>query len=73
LKTEAMSLFEHHIYLASNKEEFGNRIEKALIENTPENEMIREMFAREHSIENNVKKIYEAMERVMGNQSKTSF
>jgi len=73
LKTEAMSLFEHHIYLASNKEEFGNRIEKALIENTPENEMIREMFAREHSIENNVKKIYEAMERVMGNQSKISF
>jgi glycosyltransferase involved in cell wall biosynthesis len=68
LKTEAMSVFAGHTYLATNKVEFGQGIEKALFENTPELETRREVFARDHSWENNVKEIYRAMEMVMGNR-----
>ena len=49
-KTQAMSLFEQHIHLATGKEDFGKEIEKALTESTPELETSREMFARDHSI-----------------------
>jgi len=68
LKTEAMSVFSGHTYLATNKVEFVKEIEKALFENTPERETLREGFARNHSWENNVKEIYRAMETVMGNR-----
>jgi len=61
LKTEAMSMFAEHTYLASDKEAFGKEIEKALNENTPEKETSRESFARSHSWENNVKEIYKVM------------
>jgi glycosyltransferase involved in cell wall biosynthesis len=67
-KTEAMSLFARHTYLAVNKVEFGEKIEKALNENSPEQETFRELFARDHSMENNIKKIYRAMEKIMGDQ-----
>ncbi len=67
-KTQAMSLFEQHIHLATGKEDFGKEIEKALTESTPELETSREMFARDHSIENNVRKIYKAMEEIPGRQ-----
>ena len=69
LKTDAMAMFAKYTYLATNKEEFGNEIEKALIENTPEQETFRKTFARSHSWENHVKQIYKAMEMIMGNQS----
>jgi glycosyltransferase involved in cell wall biosynthesis len=62
IKTETMSLFAGHTYLATNEEEFGKMIEKALSENTVEKEREREEFAHDHSWENNVKKIYSAME-----------
>jgi glycosyltransferase involved in cell wall biosynthesis len=68
LSTEAMSVFAGHTYLSTTKEEFGQMIEKALSENTPEKETSREAFARDHSWENNVKAIYRAMETVMGNR-----
>jgi len=68
LTTEAMSVFAGHTYLAKDKVEFGNNIEKALFENTPELEALREIFARDHSWENNVKEIYRAMEKVMGDR-----
>lgn len=68
LKTEAMSVFTGHTYLATNKVEFGQAIEKALFEDTPEREMFREDFARDHSWENSVKEIYRAMETIMGNR-----
>jgi glycosyltransferase involved in cell wall biosynthesis len=71
LKTEAMSVFAGHTYLATNKEEFGQAIEKALYENNPERETQRETFARDHSWENNVKEIYNAMEEAMGSRHDT--
>jgi glycosyltransferase involved in cell wall biosynthesis len=67
LKTDAMSVFAAHTYLATSKAEFGQAIEKALFENSPERETLREIFAHGHSWENNVKEIYSAMEAVMGN------
>ncbi len=57
-KTEAMSVFAKHTYLAENKEEYVTLIEKALKENTKEKELARINFAKEHTWENNVKEIY---------------
>ena len=57
-KTEAMSVFAEHTYLAENKEEYVTLIEKALKENTKEKELARINFAKEHTWENNVKEIY---------------
>jgi len=69
LKTEAMSIFAQHTYLASSKEEFGKEIEKALFENSPERETLREMFAREHSWENNVREIYKVIEMFLASKT----
>jgi glycosyltransferase involved in cell wall biosynthesis len=71
LKTEAMSFFAEHTYLATNKEEFGKQIETALFENTAEKERIREEFAHSHSWENNVQDIYTAMEMAMDTRNDT--
>jgi glycosyltransferase involved in cell wall biosynthesis len=68
LTTEAMSVFARHTYLAKNKEEFGQAVEKAIFENNPERETLREIFARDHSWENNVKEIYRAMETRIGDR-----
>ncbi|MCX6248513.1 MAG: glycosyltransferase [Bacteroidetes bacterium] len=68
LKTDAMSVFAGHTYLATTREEFVDCIKRAIDENTPEREKLREVFARDHSWENNVKEIYRAMEVVMGNR-----
>ncbi len=57
-KTEAMSVFEEHTYLAKNKKEYVAFIAKGLEENTAEKERLRITFANEHTWENNVKEIY---------------
>ena len=64
-KTDTMSVFEDYTYLATGKEEFGKKIEQALYENNRELINLRENFAQDHSWENNVKGIYNAMESVM--------
>ena len=61
-KTEAMSVFAEHTYLANNKEEYIELIDKALKENSPEKEKARIKFADEHTWENNVKEIYKYIE-----------
>jgi len=58
-KTEAMSIFSEHTYLAKNKEEYVQLIEKALQENTEKKEQERILFAKEHTWENNVNAIYD--------------
>lgn len=63
-KTEAMSVFADHTYLATNKEEYLKLTQKALEENTKEKEEEREKFAKSHTWENNVKEIYKAIEEV---------
>jgi len=62
-KTEAMTIFAEHTYQATNAAEFVRLIDQALSENTAKMEAAREVFAREHSWENNVLAIYECMEQ----------
>ena len=57
-KTEAMSVFSEHTYLAKNKEEYVTFIAKGLEENSEEKEKARITFANQHTWENNVKEIY---------------
>ncbi len=62
-KTEAMSVFAEHTYLAETADDYLKFIELAMKENTPEKEKERAAFAREHSWENNVKAIYDLIEK----------
>ena len=64
-KTIAMEMFSEHVYLAENKEEYVELIEKALKENTAEKEKAREAFARTHTWENNVEKIYQLIQKFL--------
>lgn len=63
--TKAMEVFKDYTYLAETKEDYLELVEKALKENTPELEEEREIFARSHTWENNVKEIYTQMIRIM--------
>ena len=63
-RTEAMSVFAEHTYLADHAEDYGPLIEKALLENSIEQEHQREVFARSHSWENSVEEISKAIEKV---------
>lgn len=63
-KTKAMEVFEEWVYLADNKEEYVELIEKALRENTSEKEKEREKVARSHTWEANVEAIYEKIEMI---------
>lgn len=60
-RTKAMEVFENYTYLAENKQDYVKYIELALSENTPELERARELFARSHTWENNVREIYKWM------------
>jgi teichuronic acid biosynthesis glycosyltransferase TuaH len=63
-KTKAMEVFEKWVYLARNKEEYVQLIEKALQENTPEKEQEREKVARSHTWDANAEAIYEKIEMI---------
>lgn len=63
-KTDAMDVFSEYCYLAENEEEFLALTEKALAENTGEMETKRKEFAKSHTWENSVAKIYKAIELV---------
>jgi len=63
-KTEAMSVFADYTYLATTKEEYLECVERALKEDTPENQLNREEFAKQHTWENNVNEIAKAIEKV---------
>ncbi len=56
--------FNNHSYLAKNKQEFITQIEKALNNDSPEMMKKRIAFAREHTWENFVQKIYDQIEKV---------
>ncbi len=60
-RTKAMEVFADHTYLADTKEDYLALVEKALLENTSEMEKEREVFAKSHTWENNVKEIYDKM------------
>jgi len=67
-KTEAMSIFSEYTYLANNKEEYVELIDKALQENTNEKEKQRMLFAKAHTWENNVGLIYDYIEKFEKNK-----
>jgi glycosyltransferase involved in cell wall biosynthesis len=57
-KTEAMSVFAEHCYLAESKEEYIQMIEQGLKEDSVEKQEARATFAKDHTWENNVAEIY---------------
>lgn len=59
--TDAMTVFAAHTYLASTKEEYVSLIEKALKENSKQEQEERMRFASGHTWENSVKEIYKAV------------
>ena len=63
-ETETMQVFRDYTYLSKNKEEYILNIENALKENCEKLENERIDFAREHTWENNVKEIYDAIKTV---------
>ena len=66
-KTEAMSIFSEHTYLASSKEEYVILIQKALDEDNDALRIARKEFASSHSWENSVGGIYKAI-RIFKNE-----
>jgi glycosyltransferase involved in cell wall biosynthesis len=63
--TKAVSIFEDSIYLAKNKHEFVQLIDKALFENTKEKASYRIDVALSHSWENSVGELYKAINHVI--------
>jgi glycosyltransferase involved in cell wall biosynthesis len=63
-KTEAMGVFADYTYLAITKEEYVACIEKALAEDSPDRQLKREEFAKQHTWENNVIEIANAIDKV---------
>lgn len=57
--TEAMEYFADYTYLAPSKEAYVELARKALKEDTEEKQELRKKFARSHTWENNVNKIYD--------------
>ncbi|NCA77578.1 MAG: glycosyltransferase family 1 protein [Alphaproteobacteria bacterium] len=63
-RTEAMVVFEDYTYLATSREEYLELVEKALMEDSPEQATRREEFARSHTWEANVNEIYKAIQEI---------
>ena len=68
-KTEAMSIFSEHVYLAESKEEYLTLIEKALEEHSDHLMQERKNFAMSHTWENSVREIYKAINSISENKS----
>lgn len=62
--TRAMEIFEDHVYLAKNYEEYQKFIEQALKENSEASKKERIKFAHNHTWETSVGEIYDAIEKV---------
>lgn len=67
-QTKAMVYFKDWVYLGESKEDYLELIEKALKEHNTELANKRREYALTHSWENNVKLIWEALEKTKGNQ-----
>ncbi|MDF2455643.1 MAG: glycosyl transferase family 1 [Cytophagaceae bacterium] len=61
-RTPFMDYFKAHTYLPSDKKEFIQCIEVAMLENSIQKEEARKSFAQEHTWEKNVKKMYTLIE-----------
>ncbi len=63
-KTNAMEVFSDFCYLADNEEAFLREIEKAITEDSTEKAEARKYFALNHTWENSVEEIYNAIQKV---------
>ncbi len=66
-KTETMGVFKDHCYLAEDKEEYVDLIERALQEDDDLKRASRIKFASTHSWNNNVNEIYKSILKVAPN------
>lgn len=64
-KTEAMSIFSNHVYLATGKEYYVNLVTKALAENNNSLTEARKAFATSHTWASSVQEIYAAINSVL--------
>ncbi len=62
-RTKAMEVFKDYTYLASSPEEYVKMISWALEENSPQKAEGRQVFASQHTWENNTKEIYKVIKR----------
>ncbi len=62
--TQAMDYFSEYTYLGETPEDYLKLVELALKEDSPELQKKRMHFARSHTWENNVRAIYDAIDRV---------
>lgn len=69
-KTTFMAYFKDYTYLPTSKEEYVEAIDKALKENTAEEEKRRIEFASTHTWENFVNKIYSYIEETYQNRKR---
>jgi teichuronic acid biosynthesis glycosyltransferase TuaH len=67
--TKAMESFSDFVYLAENKEQYVTLIERALNENSEELEQDRRNFALQHTWENSVKDLYNAIENTLSDKN----
>ncbi|MEM7550909.1 MAG: glycosyltransferase [Bacteroidota bacterium] len=70
-KTKTMDYFKDFVYLANNKDETVNLIEKALNDNNNKLAIERIKFAKSHTWENSANKIYEIVNEVLIRKGKT--
>lgn len=63
-KTDTMSIFSEHVYLATTKEDYIALIGQALAEDSEIKRVARINFATTHTWENNVLEIYKAISRL---------
>jgi len=70
-KTDEMNYFSNYVYLAENKEDYINLIDKAFNENSEQKQKERIAFAKKHTWENNVKEIYRHIEEIEKNKYKS--
>jgi teichuronic acid biosynthesis glycosyltransferase TuaH len=66
-RTDTMKLFEEFTFLADQPEEYIELIERALMELDPELAFKRSSFARSHTWENSVGRLYEQMKEFFRN------
>ena len=64
-KTATMELFKEHTYLCSSVEEYCDAVEKALLENNQEIADQRIQFAKSHSWENNVDRLFKQIQETI--------
>lgn len=62
--TPTMEVFKNHCYLAHTSSEYVQKIEQALVHNSPTLMENRKKFAADHSWENSIKSLWQAVEGV---------